>query len=544
MSQLTHRPSGSRAGLWLGVVAVVATGLNAAKPMRVDDAAYWSYAAQWARHPADPYGFAAFWTQHPVAANRLLCPPVLPLWWSLGMRLFGPAAVVAWKLWLFPWLATLVWAVYRLARRFAPGVAVPLTAAVALSPGVLPAINLMLDVPALAAGLAGLCLGLSAVDRRSVRLALAAGVVFGLAMQTKYTAVTFPLAVMLYAGAGRRGWWTAAVSAVPGAVAVALFAAWEAWVAHRYGASHFMNSLRGLDAGARMSPWFTGASVVPLVGCLVPTVGLAALVALDVPPTALAVAAVAVAAAYFAEWFVTVSTATFSVVGVGVWAAVLACGRPLWRATDPGHRRDTLFLFAWLGMETVAMVGMSPFPAARRVMAITVILTLIVGRTLTAVPGPSRTGRWLPAVWAAGLVLGLAFAALDLGAARAEVRAVGSVTAIVNRGRAPGQTVWFTGHWGLQFYGPLAGFRPILPDRSKIHRGDWLVLTRYGLATQEIALPPGRTSDVADVTVNDTPPLTTTPYYGYPVPLLHRDAPQVWLQVLRATADFVPASPP
>ena len=526
--------------LWLLATVALVTGLNAVKPMRVDDAAYYSNAAQFARHPADPYGFVAFWTQHPVPANRLLCPPVLPFWWSLGMRLFGPTAVVGWKLWLFPWLAALVFAVHALARRLAPAVAVPLAAAVALSPAVLPAVNLMLDVPALAAGLTGLCLGLSAVDRRSVPLALAAGAVFAVAMQTKYTAVTFPAAVGVYALLGHRGWRAVAVAAV------ALFVAWEAYIAHRYGASHFLTNLRETDAEGRPSLWLRTASLVLLVGSLAPAVGLAALVALGVRPAALATAAAAVVAIYVAQWFTAVPPGAFFVLGLGVWGAVLACGRPLWRRADTAdRRRDAVFLFAWLAVEVAATFAMAPFPAARRVMAVTVVMTLIVGRALTSDATPSghgRRSRWMAAVWAGGIALGLAFAAVDILGARAEVRAVRSAAAVVNRQRVAGQTVWFTGHWGVQFYGPLAGFRPILPDRSRVHRGDWVVLALYGLAAQQVDLPPADVTTVANVTVSDGVPLTTSPYYGFALPLLHRTRPRVWLRVYRATAEFVPTS--
>src|SRR5262249_28103413 len=103
-----------------------------------------------------------------------------------------------WKLGLLPWAVLLVWAVYSLWRRFCPGLEEPGAWLVVLSPALLPSFNLMLDVPALALGLAALEVFLRAADRCSHALAACAGLLAGLAVQTKYTALTMPAAMFLY----------------------------------------------------------------------------------------------------------------------------------------------------------------------------------------------------------------------------------------------------------------------------------------------------------------------------------------------------------
>ena len=102
-------------------------------------------------------------------------------------------------------------------RRFAPGVELPLTVMTVLSPAILPSINLMLDVPALALSLASVYLFLGACDRDSFGRAALAGFVAGLAMQTKYTGAVAP-AVMLLAAATTGRWrlWPAAAVAAAG----------------------------------------------------------------------------------------------------------------------------------------------------------------------------------------------------------------------------------------------------------------------------------------------------------------------------------------
>src|SRR5262245_21560389 len=157
-----------------------------------------------AERPLDPYGFAVFWYQHPEPANHVLAPPVLPYYWALLHALAGERLGLV-KLGLFPWAALLVWALYALGRRFCRGLAGWLPWLLLPSPLLLPSFNLMLDVPALALGLAALAVFLGAVDRRSYAGAAWAGLLAGLAMQTKYPAFLVPGAMLLYAAV--RGRW-------------------------------------------------------------------------------------------------------------------------------------------------------------------------------------------------------------------------------------------------------------------------------------------------------------------------------------------------
>ena len=100
--------------------------------MTVDDTAYWYFARQAAADPTDPYGFKIHWYNVPQPANDILAPPVLPYWWSLALRL-GLDEPWMWKLWMFPFALLFTVAVYVLARRFAGGLALPLTVMTVLS---------------------------------------------------------------------------------------------------------------------------------------------------------------------------------------------------------------------------------------------------------------------------------------------------------------------------------------------------------------------------------------------------------------------------
>lgn len=143
--EAAHRPAPNAPWAAVLLIALVVTVLNAAKPVTMDDSAYFDFARQIAAHPLDPYGFRIIWSQWPVSAFGLLAPPVLPYWWALGIRLLG-SSVVAWKLWLLPFVALFVGSNFVLLRRFSPGYALLLTVFTAFAPINLPALNLMLDI--------------------------------------------------------------------------------------------------------------------------------------------------------------------------------------------------------------------------------------------------------------------------------------------------------------------------------------------------------------------------------------------------------------
>src|SRR5262245_44206958 len=169
---------------WRAVLglALALTLLNALKPLHMDDPGFHHFAQQAAEHPGSPYGFELIWDYEPRHALEILAPPVVPYWWGLGMRLFGDRPW-CWKLWLFPVCLLLVASLRALLRRFVRRHEGPLLVLLAVSPVVLPGLNLMSDIPALALHLAALAVFLAACDRASLRGAALAGLLAGAAMQ-------------------------------------------------------------------------------------------------------------------------------------------------------------------------------------------------------------------------------------------------------------------------------------------------------------------------------------------------------------------------
>jgi len=244
----------------LAVLALLFTLLSAVKPLQVDDGAYYYYALQISRDPLRPYDFKMFWYSYPEPANDVLAPPVLPYWWSLAIVLFGDN-VFLWKLWLLPFSCLFVWSLAALFRRFARPLETPLLWLTVLSPTFLPSLNLMLDVPALALGLSAIVVFIRAAARDSLVLAALAGLLAGLAMQTKYTAFLAPVVILMHGLLFRqrcraahraskfivRVFFQLRTPLLAVLTAALLFIAWEVYVAEQHGESHFLHHASDAD---------------------------------------------------------------------------------------------------------------------------------------------------------------------------------------------------------------------------------------------------------------------------------------------------------
>jgi hypothetical protein len=557
-----------RRRLLLVLLAAVYTGLNAVKPLQVDDAAYQYFARQFATRPLDPYGFAVLWYDHPEPANTVLAPPVLPAYWGAVRAAVGERPWL-WKLALFPWALLFVTGAYALLRRFARGVEMLGTWLLVLSPAFLPSLNLMLDVPALALGLAALNVFFRAAGRRSYALAAWAGLLAGLAMQTKYTAFLAPGAMLLYALFRRRlRFWAPAAL-----VATQVFVTWELVVALLYGRSHFVEALppsggRLLDKLGVLPFLFSDLGGVAAVGILI---GLAAL-GLRRLGLALAAGLVVLGYALIVWWDSNyVSTGVigaylpdaavveFSEMIFDAFAAAggLVLALALWRLWAlPRGRRTVAFLACWLALEVVGYVLLTPFPAVRRVLGVAVVLAVIVARLAARTCRTPERRRVLHALGAGGISLGLAYYGLDWQGAGVQQEAAESAAGWVRE--HGGGTAWFVGHWGFQYYAERCGLRPLVteydapeggiafPPPSRLRAGDWLVVPGPRLTAQAVRLEEDKLRPEVCLVIGGPVRLRTVPcFYGGRTPLEHEEGEgALEVTIYRVTADFTPVYPP
>ncbi len=528
------------------MLAVLVTFLNSLKPLHMDDGDYYSYAAQIARAPLDPYGFEV---KEGVPANHYLVPPVLPYWLALAIKLFGND-IVLWKWWLLPFALIFVFALHAVLKRFARGMELPLVCMTALSPAFLPSWNLMLDLPALAISLCALAAFFQACDRRSWLLGAVSGVLMGIAAQTKYTAFVAPAVAVAYALLFRR--WRLGFLAA--ALAAGVFIAWEVFIAQRYGESHFIYSLHQRGGGF----WTRMARLIlplfGLLGGLAPALGLLGLAALRARRRLIVVAGIATCIGYLALACVpdcyavllrdaggrerlTLSNVIFGLCGLGVCVSV---GGAAWRLCRQHAQANCqaasatisvdFFLILWLALELAGYLVLSPFPAARRLVGLLVVATILVGRLVSencVSCARIRLGRGLALGTAA---LGCCYFAVDLRDARAQ-RKVAQTAAREIRSQDPEARIWCYGAWGFKHYAKGAGMKPIGSDPSEVHPGDWLVV-----GYQPFEPWPGMDGfvPVGEVTAKDRLPVRMMPcYYGGRTGFEHCEGPRFWSVIYR-----------
>jgi hypothetical protein len=542
-------------------LAAVLTGLNAVKPLHVDDATFYVNAAQIAIHPLDPYGYVLLRWSDAVPALHALAPPVLSYWWAIGIRMFGDRPLL-WKLWLFPAALIFVASLAALLHRFAPSVAMPLLVLLVLSPVFLPSLNLMMDSPALALSLLALVLFFRACDRDAPALAVRAGLIAGLAMQTKYTALLTPAIVLNYALLQRKSRLGLTAALVAGLV----FVSWETALFFRYGESHFLYQLLQGDNGDQTKSVLF-ASFFPLLGGAAPTLVLLALTVLPAPRWLLLFTALFAILPFLLlvcpdalsgdgtvyqladVLFACNGAAGLLCVGGTAWRLVAASG-PVAR---PKHdsKRVAWFLVIWLAFELAGFVVISPFPAVRRIMGTSIAATLVIGCLADQSPLETWRRNVLNVLTVATALLGLGFFVVDYQEARAEQHAPYAAAQLIRR-KHPQARIWYAGYWGFQYYAEKCGMKQIVPLRnaedgapallppSHFHRGDWLVIPDEGIPQQELELDRPELEPEGQIAVGDAIPLSTLMnYYAGAAPLRHPRGPRIVLRLFRAKDDFI-----
>jgi 4-amino-4-deoxy-L-arabinose transferase-like glycosyltransferase len=497
------------------ILAATLTLANAAKPALIDDTAYLAFARHLADRPAEPYGFFLFWYDYPHPAIKHVLPPVLPYWLGLGIAFLGED-LFALKLWLFPFAALLAYAARSLARRFTPGSAGAAAAMLTVGPGALPFFNFMLDLPALALQLGAIALALRGMDtRRQWPWAIAAGLTTALALQTKFSVLGLP-AILLGIGYanGRLRFASLAV-----AVGLAGFAAWELFVVSVHGLSHFLHHTFGYakDTNAQTKI----ALAVALLGHLGLTAGWAG------RALAYHYSAFVFAALFLAIAFLPVPGASTL---IGIALVVLGGGAilPAIRTsiTDGFHRTaswEARALAGWFVLELLVYFAVSPFPAGRRVLGVTVPLVLLLART----SGLSVRGVLF------GLGFGVAVTALDGFDAAAE-RSIPRRAAELTRGVGTTHTL---GHWGFQYYAEREGMKLVDSRVALFEAGDWLLVPvgdRPQTGGYRVVPNPDTMEMVAELVADDAIRVKTIPnLYSARTPFTARTGPRLKYELYR-----------
>jgi hypothetical protein len=477
-------PATTRRHVWIALLfAIAMNATNLAEPLAVDDVCHHYYAAQVARDPLHPYEFVTVWHQKPVPAWDVMVAPVHSYYWA-PLLAWADGGPVAWKAWFLPLQWLFCWSLLVLLQRWCARAAVPLLVAIAIGPAVLPGVNMMLEVPMLAFAFASVVMLLRSFDRRSLALAAFAGLLLGLAFQTKYSAMGFAAPWALLAIVHRR--WREAAVAVVAAVATVL--AIEGLVALSHGGgSYFMRQLE-LRHTRNWPHLFRG--LVLQTGWLGVPAAMLALLGLGAPRwTWCSVGGlwlaghVVVAMSGGADERLAsseIDSVAYLLVSVCTWATaawlLLRLARSVAGRVREGRCGGStglrVFLLAWMPAEILTSLVISPFPAARRALLVVVAFTIAAGWLAARRRGVAGGVR---AICALAAVVGIGYQGIDVLEGRAVTEATAQALAHT-RSVDPKANVWFAGGWGFEFEAMRAGMKPFLRDRSEVATGDFIVV--------------------------------------------------------------------
>jgi hypothetical protein len=453
------------------------------KPFHIDDPLFLRAARQIQQHPGDFYGFTMNWLGTPLPMVKDFDNPPLTCYYIALV-----AVVVGWSepalhlAFLLPALAS-AWGIFVLAQRLSrrPGWAA-LTAV--LTPVFLiSATTLMCDVMCLAFWIWAVVTFSRGLEQNDWKWLLASGLLAGLATLTKFTGLALVPLLAFYGFARQRkpGRWLA-VLLIP-----VLFAVGYEWITRRlYGqgmllaAGSFAAEDRSGAQGGLLEKILIGLAF--LGGCFLPLLFYLPMIwSRRLAVLWLVLLAPCLMALFWQPHFklllfpdghlhpeIFLEAAVFLAGGILV---LLLAGADFWHHRTP----DSLLLVLWLlGLVTFTVVLNWTINGRSLLPALPAVGILLARRLDIRWPESTPLRRaWLlgPAVLAAALSLRLAQA----DARQAETNRLAAEQLWVKYHQR-GNTVWFEGHWGFQYYLEKLGGKAIDLNDPKKAGGDILII--------------------------------------------------------------------
>ena len=464
--------------------------------------------AEWIqKHPTDFFGFKVNWWLSAIpmwVANQN--PPLMSYFLAGVASVFGWNEIVL-HLGCLAVAFAAATGIYALARRWCDR---PLLATVAsiLTPAFLvSSTTLMCDVLMLSFWVWALVLWERALGSEQSRWQyVGAGVLTGLAVLTKYSAVTLLLLLPLLSILRTRklGWWWVGL-----AVPLIMLSGYEWMTARMYGhglftaAGHYAQSHRyGFPGGWRakgiIGLAFAGGSLLPLlffapqlwrwrtllmggillVGVLVEVFWLCGDLGLITSWVNFEV---------MKHWDFRLQVMLLTAAGLHL---LLLTGAEAWQG-----RRDiiSLTLMLWIASVLIFATVLNWTVSARSFLPVVPAAAILLVRRLKATRENLVRSHWLlwPLVPAAAVTLSVVLAHYQLAnSARTAAKQ------IAVKYKSTNHTLWFEGHHGYQYYMEKFGGQHVDVERSLLLPGDMVVVARLG---GSVALPPGSVGLVENI---------------------------------------------
>jgi 4-amino-4-deoxy-L-arabinose transferase-like glycosyltransferase len=452
------------------------------KAIHMDDPLF-IWTAEWIlKHPGDFYGFHVNWYGDTSLMATINCNPPATAYYLAGAAgIFGWREIVLHGAFL-PVAFAAGAGIYQLAKIWCGRPLLATLVALVAPVFLVSSTTLMCDVPMLAFWVWSVVLWERALNRDGGGWFLAAGILAGLAVLTKYSALTFlPLLLVLGVLRKRRAGWWLLWFAVP----AAMIAAYQFGTANLYGrglisaAADYAATNRLDFEGGWGAKCIIGLAFVG--GCLLPTWFLApwlwsrlhALVggvlafglSLGALLFCVKLGPVDLSSYENAHWGFVLQAALLMTGGIHLVVLTVV---ELWR------RRDTVAvaLFLWILGGCIFATALNWTINARSLLPIMPAAAILVVRRLerenpTAI---KRSWWWCPLILSAVVSLCVAAADFDFAdSAKTAARQIMAQYQPVTR------QVWFEGHWGFQYYMKKFGARPIEYASTTLQIGDILV---------------------------------------------------------------------
>jgi hypothetical protein len=523
------------------ISTIIYTALNSLKALHIDDTAYYIFANHIKNNPFDPYGFTFLWFNKPQEAITILAPPVFLYYFSLLIKVFNNNPVL-WKIGCFPFYYLMSKSIYKLLRRFDKSLAEYGLILFVFSPVILPASNLMLDIPFISLFLFSWLLLLESLDSSSIKKLLLAGLLAGLSIQTKYNAFSIlPLALItafLYKNFKKGIYFCL--------IAIFTFIVIELLITQMSGQSHFLLQLQ-LKKGYnhyKMIFGFLGQLGAGGIGILLISIGYKKsgnkyifistaviisllLISLFIKPSY----ANNLYNLIFYTSGIIIIIFLFSIAYKSIknysLKNLLHCN------LDNSYDRDIILLFSWIVGEVVLYFYTSPFPAMRRIIIIYVPSLLAATHFIGNNKGNFKEKKKLVYITAFVLFFSISIFSLDYQSAEGQKDNLNCALLKIKQYKYKG-SVWYTGNWGFKYYAEQKGLKEIYPDETIVKKGELLIYPERGIHKPKLNIREDDWDIIAKCSISPYFNISTNRYYSGKIPMRRPDKPVYVVKILRS----------